>query len=107
MMRNKPRRRNGEVAMSREITSDKLQTARFLAGAMAAVTIMIRNSIFAEGLLDDALNLMDDEEKARITAASSDIAHARILLQSTLLDLALIGDDLDPESDDVVGEDDE
>lgn len=93
--------------MSREITSDKLQTARFLAGAMAAVTIMIRNSIFAEGLLDDALNLMDDEEKARITAVSSDIAHARILLQSALLDLVLIDDDLDPEFDDVVGEDDE
>lgn len=93
--------------MSREITSDKLQTVRFLAGAMAAVTMMIRNSIFAEGLLDEALDLMDDEEKARITAVSSDIARARILLQSALLDLALIDDDLDPEFDDVVGEDDE
>lgn len=86
--------------MSREITSDKLQTARFLSGAMAAVTMMIRNTIFAEGLLDEALDLMDDEEKARITDVSSDIAHARILLQSALLDLALIDDDLDPESDD-------
>ena len=93
--------------MSQEITSDKLQAARFLAGAMAAVTMMIRNSIFAEGLLDEALDLMDDEEKARITAVSSDIARARILFQSALLDLALIDDDLDPEFDDVVGEDDE
>lgn len=93
--------------MSREITSDKLQTARFLSGAMAAVTMMIRNTIFAEGLLDEALDLMDDAEKERITDVSSDINRARILLQSALLDLALIDDDLDPESDDVVGEDDE
>ena len=106
-MPNKPRRQNGEVAMSREITSDKLQTARFLSGAMAAVTMMIRNTIFAEGLLDEALDLMDDAEKERITDVSSDINRARILLQSALLDLALIDDDLDPESDDVVGEDDE
>lgn len=106
-MTSKPRRRNGEVAMSREMTDDKLQAARFLAGAMVAVTMMIRNTIFAEGLLEEALDVMDDEEKARITDVSSDIAHARILIQSALLDLALIDDDLDPESDDVVGEDDE
>ena len=91
--------------MSREITSDKLQTARFLAGAMAAVTMMIRNTIFAEGLLDEALDLMDDEEKARITDVSSDIAHVRGLIQSALLDLATIDDDLDPESDDEAGRD--
>lgn len=107
MMRNKPRRRNGEVAMSREITSDKVQAARFLSGAMSAATLTIRNVIFMEGLLDDALDLMDDEEKARIIGVSSDIAHVRGLLQSTLLDLALIDDDLTPESDDEVSEDDE
>ena len=91
--------------MSREITSDKLQTARYLAGAMSAATLAIRNFIFMEGLLDDALDLMDDEEKARIIDVSSDIAHARGLIQSALLDLATIDDDLDPESHDEAGRD--
>lgn len=104
-MASKPRRQNGEVAMSREITSDKLQAARFLSGAMSAATLTIRNVIFMEGLLDDALDLMGDEEKARIIGVSSDIAHVRGLIQSALLDLALIDDDLDPESDDEAGRD--
>ena len=107
MMPNKPRRQNGEVAMSREITSDKLQTVRFLAGAMATVTLMIRDATFMKGMLDNALDLIDDVEKERILDVRSDFRHARILLESVLLDLALIDDDLDPEFDDVVGEDDE
>lgn len=93
--------------MSREMTDDELDVCLFLSGAMAATAMMIRNTIFAEGLLDEPLDFMDDAGKARIKAVSSDINRARILLQSALLDLALIDDDLDPESDDVVGEDDE
>ena len=104
-MTSNPRRQNREVAMSQEITNDKLQAARYLAGAMSAATLTIRNIIFMEGVLDDALDLMGDEEKARIIDVSSDIAHVRGLIQSALPDLAIIDDDLDPESDDEAGRD--
>ena len=104
-MTSNPRRQNREVAMSQEITNDKLQAARYLAGAMSAATLTIRNIIFMEGVLDDALDLMGDEEKASIIDVSSDIAHVRGLIQSALLDLAIIDDDLDPESDDEAGRD--
>lgn len=107
MMPNKPSRQNGEVAMSKETTDDKAQLYRFLAGAMATVTLMIRDATFMKGMLDNALDLIDDVEKERILDVRSDFRHARILLESVLLDLALIDDDLDPESDDEVSEDDE
>ena len=83
--------------MSREITSDKAQLCRFLAGAMAVTTLIIREATFMKGMLDEALDLIDDAEKERITAVSSDIAHAVTLFQSTLLELALMDDDLDDE----------
>lgn len=99
-MTSKPRRQNGEVAMSKETTDDKAQLYRFLAGAMATVTLMIRDATFMKGMLDEALDLIDEAGKERILNVSSDFRHARILLESVLLDLALIDDDLDPESDD-------
>lgn len=99
-MPSKPRRRNGEVAMNQEMTDDNLDACLFLSGATAATSLVVRNTNFIKKLLDEALDFMDDEEKARIIGVSSDIAHVRGLFQSALLDLALIDDDLDPESDD-------
>ena len=91
--------------MSPETTDDKAQLYRFFAGAMAVATLIIREATFMKGMLDEALDLIDDAEKERIIDVSSDIAHAVSLFQSTLLDLALIDDDLDPESGGEVGRD--
>ena len=104
-MPNKPRRQNGEVAMSKETTDDKAQLYRFLAGAMAAASLTVHNTNFIKEMLDEALDFMDDAGKARIEAVSCDITRARILLEYVLLDLAIIDDDLDPESDDEAGRD--
>ena len=96
-MTSKPRRQNGEVPMSPETTDDKAQLYRFLASAMTTATLMLRNITFMKEVLDEALDLIDEAGKARITNVSSDIAHAVSLFQSTLLELALIDDDLDDE----------
>ena len=81
-----------------ETTDDKAQLYRYLAGAMATTSLTVRNTNFLKELLDDALDLMDDETKARLEDVSSDIAHARTLLEYVLLELALIDDDLDDEA---------
>lgn len=93
--------------MSREMTDDEAETCQFLSGVMAATAMTVRNTNFIKEMLDEALDFMSDEDKARFETVSSDITRARILLEYVLLNLALIDDDLDDESDDEVSEDDE
>ena len=79
--------------MNRVITDDQLDACLFLSGALAATSMMVRNANFIKELLDDALDRMDDEGKARIEAVSSDITRAGLLLESVLVALASLGEE--------------
>ncbi len=79
--------------MNRVITDDQLDACLFLAGAMAATTMMARNTNFIKKLLEDALDFMDDEEKARTEAVSSDITRAGLLLERVAHELAALGEE--------------
>ncbi|MHB0828000.1 MAG: hypothetical protein ACYCDN_00640 [Schaalia turicensis] len=91
--------------MKRVITDDKLDACLFLAGAMAATTMMARNTDFIKKLLDDALDFMDGEGKARTEAVSSDITRAGLLLERIAHELASLGEET--QGDGGADEDDE
>lgn len=79
--------------MNRVITDDQLDACLFLAGAMAATTMMARNTDFIKKLLEDALDFMDGEGKARTEAVSSDITRAGLLLERVVHELAALGEE--------------
>lgn len=79
--------------MKRVITDDQLDACHFLSGALAATSLTIRNTNFIKELLDDALDFMDDEGKARVEAVSSDITRAGLQLESVLVKLASLGEE--------------
>ena len=91
--------------MSREMTDDELDVCLFISGALAATAMTVRNTNFIKEMLEEALDVMDDEGKARLKAVSSDITRARILLKYVALELALLSEET--EGDGEADEDDE
>lgn len=79
--------------MKRVITDDQLDVCHYLSGAFAATALTIRNANFIKEILEEALDFVDDEGKARIEAVSSDITRAGLLLESVLVALASLGEE--------------
>lgn len=91
--------------MKRVITDDQLDACHYLSGAFAATALTIRNANFIKEILEEALDFVDDEGKARIEAVSPVITRARILLERVIVELASLGEET--EGDGEVSEDDE
>lgn len=79
--------------MKRVITDDQLDACHYLSGAFAATALTIRNANFIKEILEEALDFVDDEGKARIEAVSSDITRAGLLLESVLVALESLGEE--------------
>lgn len=94
-MTSKPRRQNGEVAMKRVITNDKLRMLKFLSSAMTGLTLMLSHASFTENMLDEAIDFMDDEGKAKLALVTYNFTQARVLLNSALLQLMPMGEEPD------------
>lgn len=76
------------------ITNDKLHMCMFLSRAMTSLTMMLGHASYTEDMLDEVIDFMDDEGKAKLALVTSNFFQARVLLNSALLELISMNDAL-------------
>lgn len=79
--------------MKTVITGDKLHACMFLSRATTGLTLMLSHASFTENMLDEAIDFMDDEGKAKLALVTYNFTQARVLLNSALLQLMPMGED--------------
>lgn len=98
-MTSKPRRQNREATMKPVITGDKLHACMFLSRATTNLTMMLGHASSAEDMLDEAVDFMDAGGKAKLALVTSNFIKARVLLNTALLGLISMSNDLAADAD--------
>lgn len=81
------------------ITGDKLHACMFLSRATTSLTMMLGHASSAEDMLDEAIDFMDAGGKAKLALVTSNFIKARVLLNTALLGLISMSDEIVADAD--------